>query len=399
MKKTYIKRKKYLKEIKTVINNDLIKVIIGQRRVGKSYMLLQIIDLIKAKDKKANIIFLNKELAEYDDIENYKDLLKFVEKNTKKTKNNYLLIDEIQEISDFEKALRSIRAKANHDIYCTGSNASLISSEIATLFAGRYYEIEIFSLSFSEFLEFHNLEGNNEDLQKYFKFGGLPYLKHLELTEDIVFAHLDAIYNTILFKDIATRHKIRNFNFLEKLIEYLAKQTGSIISANKIGNFLRSKKSSISTTVVLEYLEYLIQAFFIHKVSRLDVIGKKTFEVNEKYYFSDLGLRHTIVGYRQTDIGRIMENAVYLHLLYLGYKVKVGVLEKQEIDFVAEKGNEKKYIQVAYQIHEDNQEREFGNLLKITDNYPKIVVSADMNIGNNTYEGIKHINIKDFLLE
>jgi len=397
MKKEYIKRESYLKKIVPTIGNDLIKILVGQRRVGKSYMLLQIIDLIASKDKKANIIYVNKELDEYDKIQNHTDLVRHVEQNTKKTKNNYVLIDEIQEISDFHKAIRSLRAKGNHDIYCTGSNAKMISAEIATLLSGRYLEIQIFPLSYTEFLKFHTLTETNDSLEKYLHFGGLPYLKHLQLTDDIVFPHLDAIYNTILFKDIAERHNIRNFHFLEKLVEYLAKQTGSVISGNKIGEFLRTQKISISSTAVLEYLHYLIQAFFIHKVSRLNLIGKKIFEIHEKYYFSDLGLRHTVHPFVQTDFGRILENAVYLHLLSLGYTVYVGVLGGNEIDFVAKKSNEQIYIQVAYQVHEENQKREFGNLLKVKDNYPKLVVSTDTLIGKNTIEGIRHMHIRDFL--
>ena len=398
--KPYIKRKKYLKEIETVINDDLIKVIIGQRRVGKTYLIWQIIDLIKSIDKKANCIYINKELIEYDEIRNHKDLLVFVQKNTRKTKNNYLLIDEIQEIANFEKALRSLRAKGGYDIYCTGSNAELISAEIATLFAGRYYQIEVFSLSYKEFLQFHNLAVGESSLEKFFRFGGLPYLRNLKLEDEVVFPHLEAIYHTILFKDIAERYKIRNFNFLEKLIVYLAQQTGSLISANRIGNFLKSNKFSVSLTVVLEYLEYLKRAFFIQKVNRFDIIGKKGFEINEKYYFSDLGLRHTIIGYRQSDMDRILENVIYLQLRYMGYKVEVGVLGRKEVDFVATRNNEKIYVQVAYQIHRDNMDREFGNLLEIKDNYQKIVVSANKFASRqNTYQGIEHWYVEDFLLK
>ncbi|MCX6800185.1 MAG: ATP-binding protein [Candidatus Falkowbacteria bacterium] len=396
--KKYIKRGLYINKIKPYINKNIIKVIVGQRRVGKSYLLFQIMDLIKEQRKTANLIYINKELNEFESIKNYQDLIKYIKQKTKKSCKNYIFIDEIQDINKFEKALRSLNAEELYDIYCTGSNANLLSGELATYLSGRYIEIKVFSLSYKEFLNFHKLKNNPDSFSKYIQYGGLPYLYNLELTEDVVFPYLKNVYNTILLKDIVVRHRIRNVLFLENLVEYLCDNTGSLVSSKKISDFLKSQKINISTNIVLDYLSFLEQAFFIFKVSRSEVQGKKIFEVNEKYYFEDLGLRHSIVGFKQLDINKILENLVFLHLKILGYKVTVGQLGSKEIDFVCEKSGEKMYIQVAYLINDENKEREFGNLLLIQDNFPKLVISMDEAIGKNSHEGIKHINIREFLL-
>lgn len=396
MIKKYIKRPIYINQVKPFIDKNVIKVIIGQRRVGKSYLLFQIMDEIKKLDKQANIIYINKELNKFDKIKNYQHLLSYIKNKTKGSKN-YILIDEIQDIEKFEKALRSLGAKEKYDIYCTGSNANLLSGELASYLSGRYIEIKIFSLSYFEFLQFHKLKDNQESFLKYIKYGGLPYLINLELTDDIVYHYLKSIYNTIILKDVVNRYNIRNISFLENLISYLAGNTGSLVSAKKISDFLKSQKINISPNIVLDYLSFLVNAFFIFKVSRSDIQGKKIFEINDKYYFEDLGLRHSVVDYKQPDINKILENLVFLHLQILGYKVTIGKLKEKEIDFVCEKQNKKVYIQVAYLITDENKKREFGNLLDIKDNYPKIVISADELIDNKGYKGIKHLNIRNFL--
>lgn len=396
MIKRYIKRPLYLNKISPFIDKDIIKVIVGQRRVGKSYLLFQIMDLIKEKHKNANIIYINKELNEFDKIKNHQDLLAYIGKNTK-GKKNYIFIDEIQDIEKFEKALRSLKAKGEYDIYCTGSNANLLSGELATYLSGRYIEIKVFSLSYGEFLHFHKLKESQESFLKYIKYGGLPYLLNLELNDEIVYNYLKSVYNTILLKDVVARYKIRNVSFLENLITYLADNTGSLVSAKKISDFLKSQKINISPNIVLDYLSFLVSAFFVFKVSRVDIQGKKIFEVNDKYYFEDLGLRHSVVGYKQPDINKVLENLVFLHLQISGYKVAIGQLKDKEVDFVCEKQGKKIYIQVAYIITDENKEREFGNLLAIQDNYPKIVVSMDEMIDGKSHKGVEHKNIRDFL--
>ncbi|PIR17332.1 MAG: ATPase [Deltaproteobacteria bacterium CG11_big_fil_rev_8_21_14_0_20_49_13] len=398
MIKEYIKRESYLKKIGPFINKDIIKVLVGERCVGKSYILYQIMDMILEEDKSANIIYINKELSDFDHITDHKSLLKFVEEKTEASKKrNFLFIDEIQDIISFEKALRSLKASGKYDIYCTGSNANMLSSDLSTYLSGRYIEIEIHSLSYAEFLLFHKLEENEESLLSFIKYGGLPYLIHLELNDDVAYDYLRNVKNTILFKDIISRFNIRNVAFLERLVEYIADNLGSLVSAKKISDFLKSQQTKISPSVVLDYLSHLRSAFFIHQVQRQDIKGKKIFEVNDKYFFEDLGLRNSIISYNQADIGKVLENLVFSHLKASGYNVRAGQLGKKEIDFIGEKDGERLYVQVAYLITDENREREFGNLLEIDDNYPKLVVSMDTLIGGSSYKGIKHVNLRHFL--
>jgi len=399
MNKTHLKRPYYLDKIIPFIGVDLIKVLVGQRRVGKSYVLLQLMDIIKAKDKKANIIYINKEENEYDNIVNYRDLIVYAEKRIKAEVKNYLFIDEIQDIENFEKALRHLFAKKTFDLYCAGSNARLFSSEIATGLSGRYIEIPIHALSYSEFLQFHDLKAGEDSLLKYIRFGGLPFLANLELIDEIAYAYLKSIYNTIILKDVVSRFKIRNINFLNRLLEYLADNIGSLVSANRISDFLKSQKIKTNPNIVLNYLSYLSSSFIIREVNRANIKGKKIFEINEKYYWEDLGLRNSLVGYKAAEVGQMLENLVYSHLLRLEFKIYIGQLEGKEIDFVAEKNGRKIYVQVAYLISDKaTRDREFGNLLAIPDNYPKIVVSMDKMAGSD-YQGIQHRRIIDFLLD
>lgn len=398
MIKRYIKRKHCINDILPFIDKDLIKVIVGQRRVGKSYFLYQVMDILKGRGvNPQNIIYINKELHDFEFIKTHKDLLAYIrEKKTNKSKY-YIFIDEIQEIAQFEKALESMQAAGGCDIYCTGSNANLLSSELATYISGRYIEIKVHSLSYPEFLFFHKLDDNQASFLKYVKYGGMPFLINLDFNDEIIYEYLRNIHNTILFKDIVKKHSIRNVAFLERLVEYIADNTGCLVSAKNISDFLKSQKIKLSPNIVLNYLSFLSNALFIFKVQRSDICGKKIFEIGEKYYFEDLGLRHSIIGYKQTDINKILENLVFLHLKIKGYKVTIGKLRDKEIDFVCNKGEERMYVQVAYLI--DNQktiDREFGNLLRIKDNYPKFVVSMDeMAVGQ--YKGIVQVNIREFL--
>lgn len=395
----YIKRNHYIEKIKPFIGKDIIKIITGQRRVGKSYLFYQLQDVILEKDSKANIIYINKELFQFDYIKDYKDLIKFVREQEKQDLFNYLFIDEVQEIEEYEKALRSLLAEGNFDIYCTGSNASMFSSEIATYLSGRYVELKVFSLSYNEFLLFHNLRDSNKSFLKYIKYGGLPYLHNLELKDDIVYEYINNIYNTILLKDIVSRHNIRNVNLLERLVKYLASNCGNIISANKISDFLKSQRIKMSPTLIINYLSYLKDAFFVFKVEREDIIGKKIFEIGEKYYFEDLGIKHSIKSYNQRQIGNVLENIVFNHMKFRGYEVTVGKLKNKEVDFICKKRDEKLYLQVSYLLPDKKVlDREFGNLLSIKDNYPKIVISMDESIGDS-FKGIQHIHIRNFIKE
>jgi predicted AAA+ superfamily ATPase len=394
-----IYRNTYLDKIKPFINKDLIKVFIGQRRVGKSYIMQMASDYIRLNNADSNIIYIDKEQYEFDSISDYHSLINYVEQHLDSACKNYLFIDEVQEIKEFEKALRHFQNKKIADIYCTGSNAEMLSGELATLLSGRYISIKVNTLSYIEFLEFHRLEDVDESLYKYLKWGGLPYLKNLIKDDEVIFDYLSNIISTILYKDILYRYKIRNVDFFDRLIKYIASNTGNLITAKKISDYLKSQKVDISSRVVLSYLHYLQNAFLVYKLPRLDINSKKVFEINDKYFFEDWGLRNALLGLGQFSIPDTLENVVFSHLKQQGYKVSVGILKNLEIDFVATKSNMVVYVQVAYIITDEKvKEREFGNLLLIKDNFPKYVVSLDpVQIAN--YKGINHMHLREFLLK
>jgi uncharacterized protein len=389
------KREKYLKKIKPYIGKQIIKVLIGQRRVGKTVILKQLMGLVSEEDKTANTIYINKEHNDFKDINTAEELFRYVKSHLSEKKKNYVFIDEIQEIEAFEIALRQLFAEGL-DIYCTGSNAKMLSGDLATHLSGRYIEFNIYSLSYSEFLQIHKLENITDSLNKYIRYGGLPYLVHLPFDDEIIYGYLKSIYNTIILKDIVSRYNIRDIDFLERLVEYLSNNLGSYVSSKKISDFLKAQRVSLSINTVMNYLKYLTNSFFINKVRRLDIIGKKRFEINDKYFFSDLGLKHSIIPFTGSHIANVFENMVYNQLIYSGFNVFVGKHQDREIDFVAQKGKETKYVQVAYLLSDEKvREREFGNLLKIEDNYEKIVVSADEFVED--YKGIRHMHIRTFL--
>jgi len=391
-----IDRRLYLEQIKPFINKNLIKVLIGQRRVGKSMVLQLLAREIKNNNTKANIIFIDKEDYEFDTINNHKELDLYIKKKENK-EMNYLFIDEVQEIEGFERVLRSYYNKDNFDIFITGSNAGMFSSELATYLSGRQIVFKIGSLNFVEFCLFHKLPENQESLLKYIKYGGLPYLMHLPEDDKIRFEYLNNIFSTILLRDIITRHKIRDPRFLNDLLRFTADNVGSLFSANGISKYLKSQKINKNVTIILNYLSYIEDAYFINNVKRTDIYGKVQFEVGEKYYFEDIGLRNVIVGFKMQDIEKIIENLVFLHLRNAGYNVTIGYSKGKEIDFIADKNNEKIYIQVCYLLKDKKTiEREFGNLLLIKDNYPKYVVSFDSFSAPNTYKGIRHFTLLDF---
>jgi predicted AAA+ superfamily ATPase len=393
-----IRRETYLSRVKPFMRKPIAKVFTGQRRVGKSFMLFQIMQLIHEEDPEANIIYINKEDIAFDEIRTAADLNHYILKNTVEQKTNYIFIDEIQEIPEFEKAVRSLLLNENNDIYITGSNAKLLSGELATMLAGRTIEINIYSLSYEEFLTFHRLADSDESLHKYFKYGGLHYLINLKLNDEIVFEYLKNIYTTILYRDVIARYNIRSTNFLERLVRFLADNIGSLFSAKKISDYLKSQNLNVAHNQVQAFTDHLAHAFLVHKVSRYDVKGKRMFETGEKYYFENTGIRNAVAGYKPGDKAKLLENMVYNQLLYKNYDVKAGSLNAREIDFVATKNNETIYIQVTLQMEEDKTlEREFGNLLKIKDNFPKIVITLnDQTL--NSYKGITLMTAREFLL-
>ena len=347
----------------------------------------------------ANIIYVNKELEEFNSIKNDIDLFDYLKDKLLTGKQNYLFIDEIQDIINFENVLRSLLAEDKCDIFCTGSNAKMLSSELSTFLAGRYVEFRIHSLSYIEFLSFHKLKNNDESLKKYLIYGGLPYLSRLPLSNEISFEYLRNVFSTIILKDVISRENIRNVDFLETLVDYLSDNIGNVFSANNIHKFLKSQRTEMSVNAIINYLRALSNAYIINKAQRIDVMGLKKFEIGDKYYFEDLGLRNCKNALNfNSDIGKLMENAVYQHLIILGYQVYVGKLDNLEIDFIGIKNDEKIYIQVCYIIaDETTRDREFGNLLKIENSYPKYVISMDPFLSGTNYKGIKQFHLRDFL--
>ena len=393
------KRKGYIDRIKPFMQKSVAKVLTGQRRVGKSFLLYQLIEEILAEEPDANIIYVNLEDFTFSSLQTAEDLHSYIISHSKEKVKNYIFIDEIQDIPGFEKVIRSLLLNEDNDIYITGSNAKMLSGELATYLSGRYIEFKIYSLSYSEFLEFHGLTESETSYELYSRYGGLPYLLNLPLEDETVNEYLKSVYSTIVFRDVVSRYKLRNTLFLEKLIQFLSENIGNLFSAKNISDYLKSQHTTISVNQIQSYTEYLNNAFLIHRVERYDLIGKRVFEIGEKYYFENMGIRNIVVGYRITDKAKILENLVYNHLLYKGYDIKVGYYGDKEIDFIGEKNGEKLYIQVALKIDSDKTaEREFGNLLKIQDNYPKIVVTKDTFSGNS-YEGIRHCPIRQFLME
>jgi predicted AAA+ superfamily ATPase len=394
-----VQRPLYTERVIPFINKQVIKVLTGQRRVGKSYVMLQLMEHIRNTDQKANIIYINMELDNYIHIKTHTDLSAYLEDKFIEDKNNYFFIDEVQEVQEFERTLRSLLAKGICDIYCTGSNANMLSGELATYLSGRYIVFHIHSLSFQEFLQFHQLENKFESLVLYLRYGGMPFLPNIGLQDDLPYEYLRNVYSTILLKDVVARENIRNVSFLENLVTYLADNTGSLFSASNISKYLKSQRVDISPQLTINYLRALCNTFFVHKVVRSEIGGLKIFEIGEKYYFEDVGLRNAIVGFNQrADIHKLMENAVYLYLKQQNYKVFVGKLGDREIDFVADKNGSKIYVQVCLTINDENTaSREFGNLLKIEDNYPKYVITLnDVLIGQNN-DGVIQQNLMEFL--
>ena len=399
------KRELYIEKIKPFIDKDIIKVLTGIRRSGKSVMLKLIMEELKQNkiDEKQfiNINFenlINRELTTADKLHEY-----ILKKASEIKKKCYIFLDEIQEVKDWEKCINSLRVNEEYDfdIYITGSNAKLLSGELSTYLAGRYVEFVIYPFSFKEFLE--TLKSIQQDVstreafQKYVKFGGMPFLYNLAFEEEASLQYLKDIYSSIILKDITQRNKIRDTDLLERVISYLIMNVGNNFSATSISKFFKSENRKVSVETILNYIKAAEESFLIYRVSRDDLIGKKVLNVNEKYYIADHGMREAILGSNQRDINQIFENIIYLELLRKGYNVRVGKVDNLEVDFVCTKGNEKIYVQVAYLLASaETIEREFTSLEKIDDNYPKYIISMDeFDMSRN---GIIHINIIDFLM-
>ena len=394
-------RQNYLNKIEKYLGKDTIIVLTGQRRVGKSYTLRMLRD-IKSKDESNNVIYVDKEKKCFDHIKTYQDLNAYIDAHYQSGKMNYILVDEIQEILEFERTVRSYITEPDAEVVVTGSNANMLSKELSTIIGGRYKEIYVQSLSYKEFLQFHNLQDSDDALSKYIQFGGLPGLVKIGLDEDDAIEYQKDVLSTVLLKDVISRNNIRNVPFLEKMTNFIADNIGKIVSATSISKFMKSQGTNVSPDTIIDYAQYLEDAYIIHKVNRYDIHGKRLFESNDKFYFEDHGLRNAQAeGTREGDIEKVVENIIYQHLVNLGFKVNVGQLKAGEIDFVCTKkaGAKRIYIQAAYIIADsETREREFGNLHNIKDNYPKYVVSMTPLVTRNDDNGITHLHLRNFLM-
>ena len=396
-----ILRQSYLEKIERYLGRDTIIILTGQRRIGKSYILRLFRDKV-SKDAGSNVIFIDKEKNEFDDIKTYKDLNAYIDERRNRAKKNYILVDEIQDIAEFEKSVRSYYEEPDVEIVVTGSNSKMLSSDLSTLIGGRYKEICVQALSYEEFMLFHTLPDSDDTLAKYIRFGGLPGLVKIGLDEQDAREYQLDVYHTVLLKDVVMRNKIRNVPFLENLVRFLADNTGKIISANSIAKYMKAQGESVTSTVIINYTKNLSDAYLIHKVNRYDIHGKKLFESNDKFYFEDNGLRNTLAGgSREGDIEKVIENVIYNHLVRLGYEVTVGQLQAGEIDFVCNKPEgQRVYVQASYLIADDaTRAREFGHLQAIKDNYPKYGISMTPLVDRQDSDGITHLSLRRFLTE
>lgn len=396
-----IARPQYIEKLAGLINRGMMLILVGQRRVGKSKVLELFRDWLKANRPGANVVYINKELQEFSDIATAKQLYDYAIARLPEGAENYLLIDEVQDIANYENALRSLHAEDRCQVIATGSNAYIFSSELGTHLSGRYIEIKVYNLSYIEFLQFHNMEDSDEALMQYLRIGGLPGLHAFKPEEHSqINDYFEGVYNTILVKDIVRREKIRNVSQLENVVRFVADNVGKPTSISNIARYMTSKGEKISEETVSNYLKYLRDAFLAIPIERFDIHGKLLLESNNKHYFSDHGIRNYLCGFNiRGSIEKIMENVVWNHLRRQGFEVKVGILRAGEIDFVATKAERRIYIQVAYLLASDETvRREFGNLAAIKDNYPKYVVSLDPVGGEfSDYPGIGHVGLREFL--
>ena len=386
-----IKRELYMEQIRPFIGKDVVKVITGLRRSGKSVLLDLLRDEIGDPKHSIYLNFESKKNAKYT---NAGMLYDYVVNKVGGSKDKwYLFFDEIQEVINWEEVINSFRVDFDADIYITGSNAKLLSGELATLISGRYVQFVIYPLSYKEFL----LLNEGKSFADYLKLGGMPFISNIIGDEKAVALYLEDLYNSVVLKDVVKRNNIRDVDLLERIITYVLANISQTFSATSISKYFKNERRKVSTDTVLNYIRACEEAYLFYKLKRQDIKGKKILGVSEKYFVADHGLREAVYGIHMEDIGMVLENIICLELFRRGYAVTVGTIDNEEIDFIGVKNNEPIYIQAAYLMPDKaTQAREFGNLLKIEDNYPKYVVTMDeVNMSQN---GIKHVNIRDFLL-
>lgn len=392
-------KRKYLQDVIDVMGTPDIKVITGVRRSGKSELLHMFIDYINENDINANIIYIDYNLDKFDELKQYKELIKYVSEKYNQDKNNFILIDEVQMCNDFEKAINNFHAEKKYDIYITGSNAFLLSSDLATLFTGRTYSIEVYPFSYQEFLEYHNLENNRGIFDRYVLEGGFSG-SYLYKGMDKKYNYIKDVYKTMIVRDIVERNKIQNIPLLDSINDFLIDNISRLTSYRSLTDSLNANKVDTNDKTVGTYIKYLCEAFAFYRIRRYDIQGKKYLATQDKYYLSDHAVKYAIQGTKNMNYGSMYENIVAIELLRRGYEVYVGVLHEKEIDFVAMKRNEKIYIQVSDNIGNDFENDTFKGevtpLLQIKDAYPKMII-ARTGHDDYQYEGVQIIDIANWL--
>lgn len=394
-----IVRKRYLERIKALKDTPDIKIITGIRRSGKSNLMQTYIEYLKSNFEDTNIIFIDFMDLEFEEIKEYHALHKYVEDRYDKEKKNYLFVDEVQLCPNFELAINSLYSKNKYDIYITGSNAFLLSADLATLFTGRYIEIHMFPFSFKEYCEYYNDDNDKDKLfEEYFIKGGLAgsYAYNTDLDR---ITYIKEVYETIVNRDLVQKYNLPDTQVLRQLSEFLMDNISNLTSPNRVSDILTANEVSTNHVTIGKYIKYLCNAFVFYDIKRYDIRGKKYLETSEKFYMCDTGMRYAILGSRNMDYGRAYENIVCVELLRRGYEVYVGKLYQKEIDFVAQRGSEKIYIQVSDNIsNQETFEREYSPLLQIKDAYPKMIIARTKH-PKYTYEGIEVYDIAEWLLD
>ncbi len=398
-----INRELYMNKLFAYKDTEFIKVITGIRRCGKSSLLKLFMQKLLEQNSKENVIYMNFESFEFDDVLDYRDMYNKIKEKINKKEKNYILLDEVQRVKEWEKCVNALTVDFNSDIYITGSNAYLLSSELSTYLSGRYIEIKMLPLSFKEFLDFTNFESNisiEDKFNYYIRFGGMPGIISLNNDNDLYENAIKGVYNTVFMKDVIEKNKLVDASILEKILKFLMSNIGSLISSKKIADYLTSQGTKITHNTVINYLTMLENAYIIYKAPRYDIKGKQLLKTLEKYYIVDAGIRNIILSFRNSDFGHVIENIVYFELIRRGYDVTVGKTDSMEIDFIATNSTEKKYYQVTYSMLDDaTKSRELGSLKKINDNYEKTILTMDKIYSNTSEDGIKITYLIDFLLE
>lgn len=401
-----IQRELYLKQIRPFIDKPFVKVLTGIRRCGKSSILMMVRDELEQNGVvPENIVYINFENLDFADLDTAEKLHKHLKAHMTGEGRYYVLLDEIQEVKHWEKAVNSLLSSANADLYITGSNSRLLSSELATYIAGRYVEIKISTLSFREYLLFKEVRTGEkpanirEEIRSYIRLGGFPAVHIGDYDEDVAYRIVNDIYSSAILRDTIQRHKIRNIELLERVVKFVFDNIGNTFSAKNVADYFKSQQRKVDLNTVYNYLSALESAYIIRKIPRYDIKGREILQTNEKYYIGDQSLAYAVMGYKDRMISGILENIVMLELERRGYRVCVGKLYTKEVDFIAEQKNDKVYIQVSYTptVSQETIDREFAPLLAVKDHYPKYVVTMD-DFWRDNVEGVRHKHLAEFLL-